>query len=82
VVQDWRSYTRAETDCSPRSSSQEEDTYDVVEITLLLPAARVEALARVAALSGLTVGPLVRRVVGDFLRRLDTSATDRRSAGG
>jgi hypothetical protein len=72
----------AETDRSPRSGSHEEDTYDVVEITLQLPAARVEALARVAALSGLAVGPLVRRVVGEFLRRLDTSATDRRSAGG
>jgi hypothetical protein len=72
---------KAKTDCSPRSCSQEEDTFEVVEITLLLPAARVEALARVAALSGLTVGPLVRRVVGDFLCRI-ASATDRRPAGG
>ncbi len=73
---------RAEADCSPGSGSREADAHEVVEISLLLPAARVEALARVAALSGLTVGPLVRRVVGDFLRRLDSSATDRHSAGG
>jgi hypothetical protein len=71
-----------ESGISPRSSSTVADGFEVVEITLLLTTARAEALTRVATSSGLTVGTLVRRMIRDFLRGLDSSSAEHRRAGG
>ncbi len=46
---------------------------EVVECNLLLPAWQADALLRVAFARGTTAGQLVRRLIGDYLARVESS---------
>jgi hypothetical protein len=48
---------------------------EVVELALLLPRWQIEALEEAARDRGVTVGTMIRRFLGDLLRRQDTPGT-------
>ena len=50
----------------------------IVELALLLPAEAAAALERAARPQGLTVGQLIRRLIGDFLGRAGVGERCRR----
>jgi hypothetical protein len=55
-----------------RSAAKDEDAFpagDVVELGLLIPIETVAALESAARRRGLTLGEMLRRLVGDFLKQ-------------